>query len=138
LLLTPPDKKSEPNPKDDGMLYLHEIYSLPLKDCELSVLSACLTNVAYQKQALEAGVTIASGFLCAGSRNVVASNWSVDDRSTVELMDFFFQEVNKSIQKGEKVDYAFALQTARKKVRALPGYSSPYFWAPFVIIGQVK
>ena len=49
------------------------------------MLSACETNVGPQLP-LEAGVTLASGFLAAGARRVVASHWSGDDRSTAELM----------------------------------------------------
>jgi hypothetical protein len=60
LLPTPGGKDTS----DDGFLSLHEIYTLPLKDCELAVLSACVTNVGPQ-QPLEAGVTLAGGFLAA-------------------------------------------------------------------------
>lgn len=136
LLLTRPGPEvTEPPPENDGLLELDEIYTLPLQDTELAVLSACLTNVGPQ-QPLEAGVTLASGFLCAGARNVVASNWSVDDDATVELMDAFFQEIMKATDKYERPDYPLALQVARKKVRE--AHPSPYYWAPFVIIGQVK
>ena len=44
----------------------------------------------------------------------------------------------KSVKKNEKVNYALALQDARKKIRSIKGFESPYYWAPFVIIGQVK
>lgn len=138
LLLTPPKPDvAEPPPENDGLLQLNEIYTLPLHDTELSVLSACLTNVGRQVP-LEAGVTLASGFLCAGSRNVVASNWSVDDTATVKLMEAFFQEIMKATNQGQRPDYPLALQIARKKVRDIPGYASPYFWAPFVIIGEPR
>src|SRR5262249_40015809 len=76
----------------DGFLYLHEIYALSLQDCELAVLSACFSNVGPQPP-LEAGVTLASGFLAAGARRVVASHWGVDDESTADLMEAFFQKV---------------------------------------------
>ena len=95
---------------DDGFLSLHEIYPLPLQDCELAVLSACETNVGPQRP-LEAGVTLASGFLAAGARRVVASHWSVDDQSTAELMSTFFAEATTP-QQGVKVNYAKALQKA--------------------------
>jgi CHAT domain-containing protein len=68
-------------PDDDGFLSLHEVYQLPLKDCEPGVLSACSTNVGPQRP-LEAGVPLASGFLAAGARRVVASPWSGAATST--------------------------------------------------------
>src|SRR5438105_2071009 len=79
--------------------------------CELSVLSACVTNVGPQPP-LEAGVTLAGGFLAAGARRVVASHWGVDDESTAELMATFFQKVRADAKAGRPVAYAQALQQA--------------------------
>jgi CHAT domain-containing protein/TolA-binding protein len=132
LALTPPPGKATAD--DDGFLSLYEIYTLPLKNCELAVLSACDTHVGPQ-QPLEAGVTLSSGFLAAGARRVVASHWSVDDESTAELMVAFFNEVTSAAKKSERVSYAQALQQARKEVRKVGRWSSPHFWAPFVLVG---
>ena len=135
LALAPPALPGPLKPEDDGFLYLHEIYTLPsLRDCELAVLSACVTNVGPQRP-LEAGVTLAGGFLAAGARRVVASHWSVDDRSTAVLMEAFFAVVTDAVKRNQPVDYAAALQKARKKVRQTPEWSAPYYWAPFVLIG---
>jgi CHAT domain-containing protein/tetratricopeptide (TPR) repeat protein len=128
LVLTPAP------PENDGFLALHEIYTLKLDSCELAVLSACVTNVGPQLP-LEAGVTLAGGFLAAGAHRVVASHWGVDDESTAELMATFFQKVTADAKAGRPVAYARALQQARLKVRARTDWSSPYFWAPFVLVG---
>lgn len=134
LALTPPPP-GRARAEDDGFLSLHEIYRLPLKDCDLAVLSACVTNVGPQ-QPMEAGVTLASGFLAAGARRVVASHWSVDDESTATLMEAFFAEVTRAAGKGDPVHYAQALQNARRKLRDTPRWSVPFFWAPFVLLGS--
>ena len=124
-----------PLPTDNyGILRLHEIYHLPLQDCELAVLSACETNVGPQQQ-LDAGVTLASGFLASGARRVVASHWNVADRATADLMHHFFEELTADKAKDQPLRYAHALQQARFKIRAQEKWSSPYFWAPFVLIG---
>jgi len=107
---------------------------LPLQKCELAVLSACDTNVGPQRP-LEAGVTLASGFLTAGARRVVASHWGVDDLSTAKLMGTFFKEVTTAAGQGEQIRHAEALQRARKQIRANPKWSLPYYWAPFVLLG---
>jgi CHAT domain-containing protein len=133
LALTPPAPGKD-RLDNDGFLSLHEIYTLPLKDCELAVLSACETNVGPQRP-LEAGVTLAGAFLAAGARRVVASHWSVNDRSTAELMSTFFEETMQAQQHGEAVRYAHALQKARLKVRSNPRWAAPHYWAPFVLIG---
>jgi CHAT domain-containing protein len=132
LALAPPPGREAPG-DDDGFLELHEIYRLPLGGCELAVLSACETNVGPQRP-LEAGVTLAGGFLAAGARRVVASHWSVDDRSTAELVGAFFEEVTKA-RSGGRVSFARALQKARQQVRSRPEWSAPFYWAPFVLVG---
>jgi len=80
-------------------------------------------------------VTLASGFLAAGARRVVASHWSVDDESTATLMAAFFKGVTAEENKGGRVRFAQALQRARRQVRGTPGWSAPFYWAPFVLIG---
>lgn len=131
IALTPPAEGAV-QAENDGFLTLHEIHRLALTGCELTVLSACTTNVGPQRP-LEAGVTLASAFLCAGSRRVLATCWAVDDRATSELMAHFFE----SIKPGQKVarSYPDALRAARLAIRNTPGWESPAFWAPFVLIG---
>jgi CHAT domain-containing protein/tetratricopeptide (TPR) repeat protein len=119
-------------PGDDGFLELREICQLPLAECELAVLSACETNIG-PRQPLEAGVTLADGFLVAGARRVVASHWSVDDRSTAALMEAFFERLRTAPRDGP-VSFARALQQARHQVRSRPEWAAPFHWAPFVLI----
>jgi CHAT domain-containing protein/Tfp pilus assembly protein PilF len=134
LALTPPPP-GQATPENDGFLFLHDIYRLPLQDCALAVLSACETDVGPQRP-LEAGVTLASGFLAAGARRVVASHWSVDDRSTAELMAAYFQDVADAAGKQEKIPYAAALRRAQRQVRK--EHPAPFYWAPFVLIGPAE
>ncbi|QEL14581.1 CHAT domain-containing protein [Limnoglobus roseus] len=130
IALTPP-KGDVISSGDDGFLSLHEIHRLKLNRCDLTVLSACTTNVGPQRP-LEAGVTLAGAFLCAGSRRVMASCWSVDDQATSELMATFF----KLVQPGTGgQSYPDAMKAARQKIRNTPGWESPFFWAPFVFAG---
>ncbi|HEY1188055.1 MAG TPA: CHAT domain-containing protein, partial [Gemmata sp.] len=131
VALTPPPKGRE-EPGNDGFLTLHEISRLKLAGCELTVLSACVTNVGPQRP-LEAGVTLAGAFLGAGSRGVMASCWSVDDRATAEMMSSFFGAIRA--QPGKGTSYPEALRNARLTVRKKPGWEAPFFWAPFVYVG---
>jgi CHAT domain-containing protein/tetratricopeptide (TPR) repeat protein len=129
-LAPPPEGHEEPG--NDGWLTLHEISRLKLSGCELTVLSACVTNVGPQ-QPLEAGVTLAGAFLGAGSRGVMASCWSVDDRATAELMGAFFGAIRPA--QGPPASYPDALKAARLLVRSKTGWEAPFFWAPFVYVG---
>ena len=151
IALTPPSSKSDTS-DNDGFLSLHEIHELPLSGCQLAVLSACSTNVGPDRP-LEAGSTLAQAFLAAGARRAVCSHWNVDDASTAELIGGFFQRIAKAAQSANPptehltkedsaagdaptlVYYAQALHDARVNVRSQPQWSSPYYWAPFVLIG---
>lgn len=131
VALTPPPRGAE-EPGNDGFLTLHEISRLRLTGCELTVLSACVTNVGPQRP-MEAGVTLAGAFLGAGSRGVMASCWSVDDRATAELMAAFFGAIRPAAGKG--VPHPEAMKQARLAVRSKPGWEAPFYWAPFVYLG---
>jgi CHAT domain-containing protein len=96
-----------------------------------------VTNVGPQAP-LEAGVTLASGFLAAGARRVVASHWSVDDRSTAMFMEHYFEQLMVAERKGQTLPFARALHQARLHVRQQPGWGAPFYWAPFVLIGPIE
>jgi CHAT domain-containing protein len=64
---------------------------------------------------------------------VVASHWGVDDESTADLMEAFFQGVTAA-RPGSPAAYARALRHARQRVRDR-GRAAPFYWAPFVLLG---
>jgi CHAT domain-containing protein/tetratricopeptide (TPR) repeat protein len=132
LALTPGRGAAGPN--DDGFLTLPEIYALQLSGCELAILSACQTNVGPQQRG-EGLYGLSRGFLVAGSRRVVASNWLVDDESAASLVSYFASILAKSDAESSQVDYAAALHAAKRWVRAQDKWSPPYYWATFVLIG---
>lgn len=118
------------------LLEVHEIYNLRDRlACEAVVLSACETAVGSKRQ-LETGNSLARAFLAAGTTRVVASLWKVDDPATCRLMSTFFQEVADATT-AEPIDYAAALRTAMQRLRSDedPEMRSPYYWAPFALIG---
>lgn len=131
LALTPPET---PTANDDGFLTLYEAMQLPLKGCELAVLSACETNCGPENK-LEAGSTMARAFFCAGARRVVCSHWQVSDEATAKLIALFMQNVAAARAQGE-VDYAVALHDAKKQLRSQSSTAEPYYWAPFVLQGR--
>ncbi len=131
VALAPPEA-GRAEPSNDGFLTLHEISRLRLTGCELTVLSACVTNVGPQRP-MEAGVTLAGAFLGAGSRGVVASCWSVDDAATAELMGEFFGGIRPKV--GAGIAYPEALKKARLAVYNRRGWESPFYWAAFVYLG---
>ncbi len=141
-----PSRDVNASADDDGFLSLHEIHGLQLTGCELAVLSACQTNVGPERP-LEAGSTLAQAFLAAGAKRVICSHWNVDDRSTAETMGGLFQNLATELDRPastdkaarrERADYAAALTDAKKRIRNNPQWSSPYYWAPFVLVGPAR
>ena len=133
LALTP-GKQGAANPADDGFLTLPEIYELNLKGCELAILSACETNYGPQQKG-EGVWALSRGFLVAGARRVVASNWLVDDEAAASLVSYFCGGIAKVEAEGETADHAKALHDAKRWVRQQEKWTSPYYWGTFVLVG---
>ncbi len=125
----------EPGQREDGRLEVHEILGLRLH-ADLVTLSACETAMGSGYFAeVPAGddfVGLTRAFLFAGSPSVLATLWEVDDRSTLQLMNSFYRQLGRA-------DKARALAEAQRSMLEPGGpYRHPYFWAPFVLVGEVK
>ncbi len=135
LALTP--GRDPGDPTNDGFLTLAEIYDLNLDGCELAILSACDTNAGPEQRG-EGTWALSRGFLVAGARRVVASNWLVDDEAAASLVSYFCSIIAKAEAKGEQPDYAKALWKAKRWVRNHPDHPEwkhPYYWGTFVLVG---
>jgi len=119
---------------NDGLLTLAEIYNLDLDGCELAILSACETNIG-PTQSGEGVWALARGFLVAGARRTVSSNWVVDDKAAASMMSYYCSLLARSYGEGRQPDYAQCLSAARRWVRGQDQWRSPYYWATFVHIG---
>jgi len=126
LVMTPPDAAGT---ADDGLLDVAEIAALRL-DAELVVLSACNTAGPDGSLGGEALTGLASAFIHAGSRSLIASHWDVASNATVTLMQETFAAYGRS---GDK---ALALQAAQRRLMADPELAHPAFWAAFTLIGD--
>ena len=110
----------------DSWLNLFDIFNLQL-GAELTVLSACETGMSAVWEGDEL-LGLARGFLYAGTPSLVVSLWTVNDRSTADLMRHFYAALQKGASKAR------ALQTAIVEVKA--AYPHPYYWAPFMLMGK--
>jgi CHAT domain-containing protein len=126
----------EADDNNDGFLEVHEILGLSL-NAGLVTLSACETGLGsgYFNE-IPAGdefVGLTRAFLLAGSRSVLATLWEVDDRSTVDLMNGFYRRLHPT---GSTGGQASALAQIQRKLRSSASYKHPFYWAPFVLVGQ--
>jgi CHAT domain-containing protein len=96
----------------------------------LVVLSACETALGKDIRG-EGLLGFTQGFLYAGAKSVVASLWPVADRATAELMQRFYQHMLR-----DGLRPADALRRAQLALAAEPRWSAPFFWSPFVLLGD--
>jgi len=97
-------------------LTLRKIFELNLKKSRLVVLSACETGMIDIQSISDEYIGLPSGFLFAGSQNVVSSLWTVNDLSTAFLMIKFYQIL---LDSNQQVSMAIALKTAQNWLRNL-------------------
>ncbi|WP_293295727.1 MULTISPECIES: CHAT domain-containing protein [unclassified Microcoleus] len=75
-------------------LTLGEIFSnLELPQCNLVTLSACETGLTNSTAMTDEYIGLPSGFLYAGSMNVVSTLWKIDDFATAIFTIKFYQEL---------------------------------------------
>lgn len=129
--LTMAKKGAGQDPLSDGQLTINEVWGLTnLRNYKLVTLSACKTAIS-EEFAKGWLVSPANAFLKIGVQTVVASLWQVEDEATSILMTEFYTNL-KTMSKSE------ALQKAKLKLIKNPKYAFPYFWAPFIMVGDYR
>ncbi len=146
-------------------LTLGEIFGLDLRQSRLTVLSACETGLTDWSSLTDEYIGLPSGFLYAGSTNVVSSLWAVNDLSTAFLMIKLYQNLQdkdfhdsvpialnqaqlwlKNVTKEELEEWGKTLnlkaanqakfETAMAQYEANSRpFASPYYWAAFYAVG---
>lgn len=114
----------------DTAFYMNELYATSLLHTNLVVLSACQTNQGNINQS-EGTLSLARGFYYAGAKNIVASLWNVDDRSTAKMMALFYKSKMGT-------NYAAKLRDAKQaylRNQGPGGKIAPYYWAALMHIG---
>ena len=147
-----------PSERDDGKLTVSEIFDMEIK-ANLVTLSACETALVKGETGdFPQGddlVGLSRAFIHAGAPSVVASLWKVSDDSTVKLMRTFYQNL-RSMPKAEalrkaqldlmksKVRFTVTragggmIRPAQKGSEEVIECSHPFFWAPFILLGDWK
>ncbi len=117
----------------DQDVIINQLRGLQLQ-AELVVLSACETGIGKLTKG-EGPLSISRAFQYAGIKNTLFSLWKVNDRSTSQLMQQFYQNfktlgsASSSLHKA-KLEYLDTeiISNAQK---------SPYYWAAFVYYGDI-
>jgi hypothetical protein len=119
----------------DGFFGLRDIFDLHMPDTELTFLAACQSGFGVLSRG-EGVNALTRAFMHHGSPAVVASLWTVNEASTIDLVDAFFA----SLREHPDEDKARMLQAAKQAVienaKSRKQYAHPYYWAPFVLMGK--
>ncbi|MEG3839194.1 CHAT domain-containing protein [Microcoleus sp. herbarium14] len=145
-------------------LTLADIFALDFRECRLVVLSACETGISDFSSISDEYISLPSGFLVAGSSNVVPTLWAVNDLSTSFLMIKFYQLLKAGLsvtlalntaqlwlrdattEKLQEWTSQLPLRLTQKEVlydmldeidsKEIRPFQSPYHWAAFCSVGQ--
>jgi CHAT domain-containing protein len=120
------------NKANDGFLRTDEIFNLRMNP-SLVMLSACETGLGKEKRG-EGVIGLTRAFMYAGAPTVGVSLWSVADKSTAELMTDFY----KRYLGATPVPASSAMRDAQLAMITGKKYSAPFYWAPFVLVGEWK
>ncbi len=124
LILTLPNQLEG----QDGFLRMSEVMGLKL-NADIVTLTACQSGLGKQLSG-EGTMGMGRAFQYAGAKSVLMSLWSVAESSSVDLATSFFKHLREGKSKLE------ALRLAREEIREA-GYDHPFFWAPFILVGEV-
>ena len=131
------------NKNEDGFLRTDEVFNLRLGS-PLVMLSACETGLGKEKRS-EGVMGLTRAFMYAGAPTVGVSLWSVADKSTAELMTDFYKRLLGSAGTGPSssgssspagLSPSGAMRAAQLAMISGKRYSSPFYWAPFVLVGD--
>ncbi len=111
----------------DSQFNIRDAALLGLQNTRLITLSACETAIQANSNGEEIS-GMAYIFERAGAQAVMASLWSVDDAATKDLMVQFYQNINKGMSKNEALQKAKLSQIGRH----------PFYWSPFILIGDAR
>jgi CHAT domain-containing protein len=122
----------------DGHLTASEIDALTL-DADLVVLSACGTALGPISGDGVQGFTRA--FLAAGAGSVVATEWSVADRTSYPVMTGFYRYWLSGRSKSRALRQAQLamlrqLRAGHVSIDGVTLHESPWLWAGFVLVGN--
>ncbi len=91
---------------------------------------ACRQQLSAGNSAAEAPLMMATAFLTAGARTVVATTMDVDDDTTKRLFERFYRDYRDDMAAAD------ALRNAQLDLLHDPRFSAPRHWAPFTFMGN--
>lgn len=117
---------------NNNYLYTYEIYNQNLSS-NLAILTACETGKPTY-QAGEGMISLAHAFNYAGSESILTSLWKIDEQSSSEIIQSFYNYLSKGLTKNEALRKAKLDYLSNAEGRIL----SPQYWAGLILIGDTS
>ncbi|EFK07134.1 conserved domain protein [delta proteobacterium NaphS2] len=139
LALCSPDVAKD---SEDGLLTMGEILKLKM-NADWVVLSACNSGAAGGK-GTEAVSGLGRAFFYAGSRALLVTMWPVETVSAKQLTTglFRFQKEDATLSKAKALQKSIlnimerGVLKEEKSGKLVASYAHPFFWAPFIVVGD--
>ncbi|MEE3719016.1 tetratricopeptide repeat protein [Tumidithrix elongata RA019] len=115
------------DPNCNGLLTAQDVTTIDLRGTKLVFLSACETGLGKVTSG-EGVYGLRRAFTLAGVESQVMSLWSVDDKTTRELVESYYKNLKASQGRSQ------SLKTIQLDL--LKKYQYPYYWAAFIPSGN--
>jgi CHAT domain-containing protein/Tfp pilus assembly protein PilF len=117
---------------DDGRLEVHELMTTPVAS-RLIFLSGCETGASASWSTSfvpgEDYASLAQAFLFAGTSNVIATLWRIEDEGAAVFAESFYRHLRTAAPSD-------ALTRAQRDLMAHPQYGRPFYWAAYRLSGS--
>ena len=110
----------------DEPIFVLDIFDWNL-NARMIVLSACKTGLGYQSKGDDM-VSLSRAFMQAGTDNLTATLWVVEDQTTRKLMVDFYANLLKGMTPQESLRQA--------QLDVMKTNRDPFYWGPFVMYGK--
>ncbi|MGY3698656.1 CHAT domain-containing protein/Tfp pilus assembly protein PilF [Bradyrhizobium sp. USDA 3240] len=120
---------------DDGLLRASDISRLRL-NADFVVLSACNTAVPDEAHVSLGVSSLATSFIYAGARSILVSQWEVNSRAAAQITTVTFRFLSSNPGIGRATALQQAMLSMIDSASATSADMHPYFWAPFVLMGE--
>ncbi len=119
--------------EESNVFYIKDLYNTVL-NADMVTLSACQTGIGKLRKG-QGMISLSKGFFYAGAKSLVNTLWKINDKSSVRLMEFFYEGLGKGKTKKE------ALRDAKLKYLETTNddlLRHPYYWSAFVVSGDTS
>jgi CHAT domain-containing protein len=112
---------------EDGLFQPIDLFGVRL-NADLVVLSSCQSGSGHFEKG-EGLLGFSAAFFLAGANSILSSLWVIDDESGAQFMNRYYRHLAAGKTKGEALSLS-KIDMMNSK------YRHPFFWAPFILIGD--